>query len=116
MVYRSLRDGHQTDHVGQVLNAALQPAGLREALDVLGALGEDAVGEAGRRQGRPQIVGLANRVRVAEGDSGFDDAPVDGHLQPEAGLGLRFDCTSGHVLGLDHYRRVAGRGDDDVGA
>ena len=42
--------------------------------------------------------------------------PVGGHLQPQAGLRLRFDGTRGHVLGLDHHGRAAGRGDQDVGA
>ena len=111
-----LRNGHQADEVGQVLDGALQPAGLREAARAPGLLGEEAVGEAGRRQGGAQVVGLANSVRVAEGDGGFDDAPVGGHLQPEAGPGLRFDGARGHVLGLDHHGCAAGRGDDDVGA
>ena len=115
-VYGALGDGHQADHVGQVLNGALQPAGLRETAHVLGALGEDAVVEAGRRQGGVEVVGLRNVVWVAEGDGGLDDARVGGHLQPEAGLGLRFDGARGHVLGLDHYRRAAACGDDDVGA
>ena len=104
------------DHVAQVLDAALQPAGLREALCVRAALGKDAVFEAGRRQGGAQVVGIADRGRVAEGDCGLDDAPVDGHLQPEAGPGLRLDGAGGHVLGLDHHGRAAGRGDDDVRA
>ena len=115
-VYGALRDGYQANHVGDVLDGALQPAGLREALDAIGGLGEDAVGEAGRRQGGAQVVSFADVVRVAEGDGGLDDAPVGGHFQPEAGLGLRFDGARRHVLGLDHHRRTAGRGDDDVGA
>ena len=116
LVYGALRNGHQADHVGQVLNGPLQPARLRETVHVLGALGEDAVAEAGRRQRSAQVMGFAKGVRVAEGDGGFDNAPVGGHLQPEAGPGLRFDGTCGHVLGLDHYGRAAGRGDDDVRA
>ena len=116
LVYGALRNAHQTDHVGQVLDAALQPAGLRKASCVRAALGKDAVFEAGRRQGGAQVVGIADRGRVAEGDCGFDDAPVDGHLQPEAGRGLRLHGAGGHVLGLDHHGRTAGRGDDDVRA
>ena len=68
LVYGALRNAHQADHVGQVLDSALQPAGLREALCVRAALGKDAVFEAGRRQGGAQVVGVADRGRVAEGD------------------------------------------------
>ena len=112
----ALRNAHQADHVGQVLDSALQPAGLREALCVRAALGKDAVFEAGRRQGGAQVVGVAHRGRVAQGDGGLDDAPVGFHHQPEPGPGLLLDGASGHVLGLDHHGRAAGRGDDDVGA
>ena len=97
----ALRDGHQAHHVGQVLDGAVQPAGLREAAPVLR---EDAVGEAGRREGFAQVAGVADRGRVAEGDSGLDDARVGGHLQPEAGPGLGLDGAGGHVLGLDRRR------------
>ena len=116
LVYGALRDGHQADHVGQVLNRALQPAGLREALYALRALGEDAVVEARRREGGGQVVGLAYRVGVAEGDGGFDDAPVGGKFQPKAGLCLGLGGDGGQVLGFDHNGRATGGGDDDVGA
>ena len=81
LVYRPLRHGHQPDHVRQVLDGALQPARLREADRAPGLLREDAVVEAGGRQGVGQVVGLAHIARVAEGYGGLDDAPVGGHLQ-----------------------------------
>ena len=64
----------------RILNGALQPAGFREALYALVALGGDTVVEASRRQGGAQVVGFTNRARVAEANGGFDDAPVGGHL------------------------------------
>ena len=41
-VYGVLRDGDQADHVGQVLDRAVQPAGLWEAAGAA-VFGEDAV-------------------------------------------------------------------------
>ncbi len=116
LVYGALRDGHHADHVGQVLDGALQPAGLRESSHTPGFLREDAVGQAGCREGGMKVVGAAHVVWVAEGYGGLDGPPVGGHLQPQAGLRLRLDGTRGHVLRLDHDGGTARRGDDDVGA
>ena len=60
-------------------------------------------------------MGVAYFVRVAEGDGGFDFAAVGGGLQPEPVLRLRFDAGGGHVLGLDHNGRAAGRRDQNIG-
>ena len=54
-------------------------------------------------------VRLAYFVRIAEGDGRFDDTPVSFGLQSETVLSLRFDVGGGHVLGLDHDGRAAGR-------
>ena len=111
-----LGNRYEAHHVNQIFDRALQPAGFGEALDVVGILGEDAVGEAGRGQGGAQVVGIAHRGWVSEGDDCFDDASVGGQLKPEASPGLRFYRTRGHVLGLDDDGRAAWHGDDDVGA
>ena len=61
-----------------------------------------------------EIVRVAHIARVAQGDGGFDGPSKDGGLQPEPLLRILFGLGGGHVLRLNHHRRAAGRGDEDV--
>ena len=57
-VHRPLREGRQADEIGDVLDGPVQPAGLREALEAVPLLGEEAIGQAWRpRSSESKIIG-----------------------------------------------------------
>ena len=112
----ALGDGDEAHHVGYVLDGAFEPAGLGEAADAVRRLGEDAVGEAGVGEGGAEVVGLADGIGEAQGDGGFDDAPVGGDLEAETLARLGLDGGGGHVFGFDDDGGAVGCGDEDVGA
>ena len=58
---------------------------------------------------------LANRVRAAESDGGFDDAPVGGYLQAELLPSCAFDGRGRQVLRLKRHGRPVRRGDENGG-
>ena len=55
-VHRPLRQGRHADEIGDVLDRPVQPAGLREALEAVPLLGEEAIGQAGVPERGSKIV------------------------------------------------------------
>ena len=115
LVHGALGDGDQAHEVGQVGDAACEPAGGREPLHAGGRGGEDAVGEAGVGEGGAEVGGIADCGGIAQGNGRLDGAGVDGHGQAEARAGLRFDVGGGQVFGFDDDGRAAGVGDEQIG-
>ena len=64
-----LRDGHQSDQVGQVGYGAGEPAGLGETAAIFVA---DAIGQRGGGQCVGQVVGGGDGGGIAQGDGGLD--------------------------------------------
>ena len=107
-----LRHGHQSDEVGQIGSAPVDPAGLGEAVAVIV---EDAVADAGRRERGRQVVSGGQLLRVAQGDDGFHRAGFAGDGGAEPGSGVGFGVGVGFVLGFQYDGGAAGGGYQDVG-
>ncbi len=110
-----LGNGNEAGEVGEVGDGAVEPAGLGEADGLVAFSGEDAVAESGIGDSSGEVVGIANGLRVAEGDGGLDGAGLADDSQVEAVTCLGLDVLGRVVLGLDDYGRAARGGDKDVG-
>ena len=123
LVHGALGHGHEAHEVGEIGDAACEPAGGGEPLTPVASAtgvgarhkGEDAVFEAGGRESGAEVGGIADRGGIAQGDGGLDGARVDRHTQAEARAGLRFDVGGGQVFGFDDDGRAAGVGDEEIG-
>ena len=117
LVHGPLRHGCQANEVGEIVNRAVQPAGIREPARRLLAVAfrEDAIGKPGFPQGGGQVVGLADGFGIAQGDDGLHGAGIDGRGQAEAFLGIALRRISREVFRFHDDGRMAGGGDQDVG-
>ena len=108
LVYGALGYGDKPHHVGYVLHGAVQPARFREPANAaFGLLCEDTIGKLCFFEVGPQVVGLPERLWVAESNYSFDYAPVYRCFQPEAVFGFLFNVGRWYKLRLDYYRRAA---------
>ena len=100
----ALRHGDEADQIGQIRHVAVQPARGRKPLHVLPVLRQHAVGQAGRGDDGPQVLGIAEVRRVAERHRGLDGVGFVHHAEAEAGRGFGLRGARRQVFGFDDDR------------
>ena len=111
-VHRPLRHGHQSNQVGQIGDAARQPARFLEPGAVFV---KRAVRQPGLGQGRGQIVGPRDLLGVAERDGRFHRPGFPRNDRPQSGVGVPLRVGVRLVLRLYYNGRTTGRGDQRIG-